>query len=112
MAVRFTTTTPNKLLSSFKKAIDEKRVVTWAYDGDGDFTHTADQWKFRAWLRPKIIDGEALILSILHPKDSKISSEIYAIYHGRFIESMLVHCDSLFSDAVASAFPTGSDSVA
>lgn len=111
MAIRFTTITPKKLLSSFKKAIDDGRVVTWAYDEEGDFTHTAEQWKSLAWLRPKIKEGETLVFSIIKPQDSKISSEIYAIYHGRFIESMLVHCDSLFTKAIATSFPANSDSI-
>lgn len=111
MAIHFTTDTPKKLLSSFKKAIDDGRVVTWAYDEDGDFTHTAQQWRSLAWLRPKVKERETLIFSIIKPKNSKISSEIYAIYHGRFIESMLVHCDSLFTRAIATAFPTEDDNV-
>jgi hypothetical protein len=112
MAIHFTTTTPKKLLSSFKKAIDDGKVVTWSYDTDGDFTHTAQQWKSLAWLRPKVREGETLILSIIKPQNAKISSEVYAIYHGRFIESMLVHCDSLFTEAMATAFPADDDTVA
>ena len=111
MAIRFTTTTPKKLLASFKKAIDDGKVVTWAYDKDGDFTHTAQQWKSLAWLRPKVVENQTLILFIIKPQNSKISSEVYAVYHGRFIESMLVHCDSLFKEACASALPTDDDIV-
>jgi len=111
MAIRFATTTPKKLLASFKKAVDDGKVVTWAYDKDGDFTHTAEQWKSKAWLRPKVQEGATLIFHIIKPQDSKISTEIYAIYHGRFIESMLVHCDSLFNEAVATAFPADGDIV-
>lgn len=111
MAIYFTTTTPKKLLSSFKQAIDEGKVVTWSYDNDGDFTHATQQWKSLAWLRPKVKDGEMLVLNILKPQNSKISSEVYAIYHGRFIESMLVHCDSLFKKATATSFPAEGDSV-
>lgn len=111
MAVHFKTTTPKKLLAAFKKAIDEGKIVTWSYDADGDFTHTAQQWKSLAWLRPKIREGEDLMLTILKPQKSKVSSQVYAIYHGRFIESMLVHCDSLFSEATATALPADGDVV-
>lgn len=111
MAIHFKTNTPKKLLAAFKTAIDEGKVVTWGYDADGDFTHTAQQWKSLAWLRPKIKDAEQLTPIILKPKNSKISSEVYAIYHGRFIESMLVHCDSLFTNAIATAFPADGDIV-
>lgn len=109
MAIYFKTKTPKKLLAAYKKAIDDEHVVTWGYDSDGDFTHTAEQWRKKAWLRPKIQENEALALFILAPQDTKLSSEIYAIYHGRFVESMLRHCDDLFIDATCTALPTGGD---
>ena len=111
MAIHFITDTPKKLLSSFRQAIDDGKVVTWSYDTDGDFTHTAQQWKSLAWLRPKVKEGEALVFNIIKPQNAKISSEVYAIYHGRFIESMLVHCDSLFKRATATSLPAEGDSV-
>jgi hypothetical protein len=111
MAVYFDTKTPNKLIKAFKKAIDDGHVVTWSYDKDGDFTHTAKQWVNRAWLRPEIIEGTRLSLFIVPPLETNIDSEVYAIYHGRFIESMLRHCDSLFSDGRATAMPDGSDKI-
>ena len=111
MAIRFVTGTPKKLLSSFKAAIDDGRVVTWGYDNDNDFTHTAPQWKGRAWLRPRFEEGKVLKFSIVRPNNSKVTSEVYAIYHGRIIESMLAHCDNLFSEATASAYPDGNDLV-
>ena len=109
MAIYFKTKTPRKLLAAYKKAIDEGHVATWGYDSDGDFTHTAEQWKKKAWLRPKVQEDEALALYILAPKDTKLSSEVYAIYHGRFIESMLVHCDDLFREALSTALPVDGD---
>ena len=111
MAIYCKTTTPKKLLAAYTKAIDDGHVTTWAYDSDGDFTHTADQWNRKAWLRPKVIEAEALVLYILGPKDTKISSTIYAVYHGRFIESMLAHCDGLFAEAQATAMPIAGDIV-
>ena len=111
MAVYFKTKDPRELLATFKKKIDDKRVVTWSYDKDGDFTHEVPQWKNLAWLRPRIKEGE-LALFIVCPKQSKITTETYAIYHGRFIESMLGHCDALFKQGIASAMAEGEDKVA
>src|SRR6267142_1570402 len=98
MAIHFKTEKPKSLLAAYKKAIDDGHVTTWSYDAEGDFTHTAEQWNRKAWLRPKIQEGSALALYIIKPKDIKISSVIYSVYHGRFIESMLAHCDALFSE--------------
>jgi hypothetical protein len=111
MAINLITDTPNKLLATFKKAIDEGHVATWSYDKDGDFTHTATQWKGLAWLCPSVVEKERLVLNIMPPQNSKVSSEVYAIYHGRFIESMLAHCDQLFTSGRASALPDNNDSV-
>src|SRR5215469_419890 len=99
MAVYFETHTPKKLLEAYKKAIDDGHVTTWAYDKDGDFTHTADQWKRKAWLRPKVVEGKTLVFNVIKPKDETVSSVVYAVYHGRFIESLLAHCDKLFTNA-------------
>lgn len=109
MAIHIKTNTPKKLLAAYKKAIDERRVTTWSYDSDGDFTHTADQWIRKAWLRPKVVERKEVILYILAPVESPISSAVYAIYHGRFIESMLRHCDGLFEEAMATAGPESGD---
>jgi hypothetical protein len=109
MAIYFKTATPRKLLAAYKKAVDDGHVSTWSYDSDGDFTHTADQWSRKAWLRPKVEEGVMLIFYILTPKDTELSSAVYAVYHGRFIESMLRHCDQLFSDGHASSMPQGGD---
>lgn len=110
MAIHFQTNDPSKLLSSFKESIDKGRVVTWIYDKDGDFTHATEQWKKVAWLRPAIKNNE-LVFSLVKPQNKNITTEVYAIYHGRFIESMLAHCDTLFNQAYATALPSDGDRV-
>ena len=110
MAIRFKTNDPKKLLEDFKKAIDKDIVATWSYDQDGDFTHTPPQWKNKAWLRPKIKTDE-LVFSIIKQRGNNISSLVYAVYHGRFIESMLNHFDSSFRNAEATPLPSEDDRV-
>lgn len=110
MALYFKTGNPQKLLDEFKKAIKEGRVATWSYDKDDDFTHTPEQWKNQAWFRPKI-ETNGLAFYIFRPKNTNITSLVYAVYHGRFIESMLLHCDNLFTDSIATALPMVNDNV-
>lgn len=110
MAVYFLTPDPKALLATFKKKIDEEAIVTWSYDSDGDFTHTTEQWSKKAWLRPRLLSGKLALYTIC-PKGKTITTVIYAIYHGRFIESMLAHCDKFFSQGYASAMPEGEDKV-
>jgi len=111
MAIHIKTRTPKKLLSAYKKAIDDGHVKTWTYDGQGDFTHTTEQWTKKAWLRPKIKEKEELTLYILAPREADLSTAVYAVYHGRFVESMLRHCDSLFTDCTVSSNPEEGDVV-
>jgi hypothetical protein len=109
MAIHIKTTTPRKLLTAYKKAIDDGHVTTWSYDSDGDFTHSVEQWNKKAWLRPLVVEKTELVLHILTPKGTTLDSTVYAVYHGRMIESMLRHCDSLFEEAFASALAEKGD---
>lgn len=111
MALRFNTKTPKKLLTFLRGAIDDGRIVTWDYDSDGDFTHMAAQWKNKAWFRPKIVKRRELQFIILKPQNEVITSEIYAVYHGRLIEAMLAHFDNMFINASASPLPELGDVV-
>ncbi len=108
MAINFETTDPQKLLATFKAAIDQRHVVTWSYDQAGNFTHTPDQWKDQAVLRPNIFNGW-LVMNFYLKKGQKTTKELYGVYHGRFIESMLTHCDTLFTNSTATAMPTNAD---
>ncbi len=110
MSINFNTAQPSSLLSAFKKAIDDKKVVTWSYDTDGDFTHTPEQWKGRAWLRPKVSQG-ALSLTFLASKSEVTKWDVYSVYHGRFMEAMMTHCHDLFDHATAPSKPTTADSI-
>ena len=102
MAIIIDTSKPRELLASVKKAIDEGKVTTWSYDSEGDFTHTPDQWKGKAWLRPKIASS-ILTFGLLGNKDVIMTKTVYGVYHGRFIEMMLTHFDNDFSEANATA---------
>ena len=108
MAIYFYTADPAKLLAAIRTSIDEGKIKTWSYDSDGDFTHTAEQWKFKAWLRPQIKDG-ALRFVIFPPMATSLSKRIYGIYHGRFVESVLIHADVLFTRVETTALATEGD---
>ena len=109
--VSFATSTPNALLSSIKAAIDSGKVATWKYDRNGDFTHSPSQWEYKAYMRPTTSAGSELRFSIICPKGGVVSTEVYAIYHGRFTEMMLAHFDSDFTTAQSTAMPKAGDIV-
>src|SRR5262245_3099556 len=108
MAIIITNADPEALLKKIYKAIDDGKVKTWSYDKDKDFGHTAEQWKGKAWLRPKVYKNE-LRLGILGQKETKLSNLVYAEYHGKFIEMLLAHFDSDFGHAIATSQKTEPD---
>lgn len=108
--ITFQTQNPYALLSSLREGIRGGRIVTWA-EQDGYLTHSPSQWAKRAWLLPSVGTG-VLRFAIIKPKNQGITKEVYAVYHGRFLETMLAHFDSEFSDGYASAMPTALDRVA
>ena len=110
MAIIVRTDYPRKLLSAIRTSIDENVIRTWAYDEDGDFTHTAEQWTRRAWLHPRVRE-DSLVFSIIPPRTQRISKVLYGVYHGRFIEMLLTHFDERFDDARATALPTSADKI-
>ena len=110
MAVRVFSENPKSLLMRVKAAIDDGSIETWSVDADGDFTHTPEQWRNRAWFRP-VISEDKIVFNILGPKSKPISRTVYGIYHGRLIEMFLTHFDQKFSRASATALPVTGDRI-
>lgn len=100
--------TPADLLVQIRNSMNA--IETWSMDSDGDFTHSPAQWNCKAWFRPKI-DGVQLVFIILTPRGVKMSRSIYGVYHGRFIEMLLIHFDLIFTEVTATALPARGDMV-
>lgn len=110
MAVIVSTDQPQELLNAINTAIKKGHVTTWSVDSDGDFTHTPEQWRYKAWFTARI-SGESLVFNIVPRKNTAISSQVYGVYHGRFIEMLLVHFDLKFTRAAGTAMPTANDRI-
>jgi hypothetical protein len=108
MSIKLYCSNPGNLLTQIKQAINEKKIETWKYDKDGDFTHATAQWSGLAWLRPSIGYGY-LLLTLIPSTATSITSTVYAVYHGRFIEMAMAHFDREFSKAEGSAMPQDGD---
>jgi len=101
--LKINTSNASGLLKAIKDAIDAKKVETWSYDKDGDFTHEVSQWKNKAWLRPEIENfNNVLKFRLIPPENTTITKEVNGVFHGRFIEMLFAHFDSKFSGAIAS----------
>ncbi len=95
---------PQQLLNQIKVAIRGGTVQTWLLDQDGDLTHSPQQWKTKAWFRPSVLQ-ESLVFNILGRESEAMTTEVYAVYHGRLIEMLLAHFDKKFTSATATAQP-------
>jgi hypothetical protein len=110
MSITFQTNNPSALLAAFKKGIHDGHIVTWMHDKGTDmFTHTPPQWRGKAWLSPVIEVGQ-LRFKFFGAKG--VTWEEYGVYHGRFIEAMIVHCRDLFVNGSATSKPSADDFIA
>lgn len=105
MAIYFFTARPGALLEAFNARIghrDEwKRIDAWVRSEDGSaYTHAADAWAGKAWLKPRI-DDDKLTFNIVKPDDSQASAAVYSYYHGEIVEAFLRQLD-LFFELVSS----------
>lgn len=110
MAIIVTTRSSRALLSSIKEGISDGTVTTWICDSDGDFTLSSNVWKHKAWLRPTVKEG-TLAVHIFPPKNTRMSTAVYAVYHSRFIKLLLRHFDGEFDSVRATAMPVWPDKV-
>ena len=101
---------PRELLEKINRFIREGNSQTWEIDSDGDFTHIPEQWKNKAWLTVFLTD-ESIVFGIWPPAGKTISTEVYAVYHGRFSEMLLAHFDEDFTDIRISSLPTEYDRI-
>jgi hypothetical protein len=111
MAVIVATQKGRELWNAIVEGIDDGSIRTWAFDNSRKYlTHigSGDQWKNRAFMKPSL-STDRLIFNIIMPRNENVTTEVYAIYHGRLIEMILAHFDKLFSSAQATAFPTTED---
>lgn len=111
MSLVFNTRYPATLLGIYTSEIDEGHVDTWIRNKDGNFTHKPPQWINAAWLCP-VIEPDRLVFNIVNTPGRPITKYVYAVYHGRFMESMLAHCDLWFDDAYATGLAQYPDLIA
>lgn len=110
MSVIVKTKQPHRLVKRIKELIDNNEIDTWEYDSDGDFTHSPDQWHNHCWMHPHVTQaGEEVVFAIIGRIHFDITTTEYAVYHGRFIEMLLSHFDTMIRSAEATSMPTKYD---
>ena len=113
MAVIVETDGPQVLLRGIYESIDSGKVQTWRYQDYNNeiyLTHCANQWDSKAWLKP-VQEGGMLVFYIYNAKNVVLTPEIYAVFHGRFIEMLLAHFDQQMNKIWATEKPANGDQI-
>lgn len=94
--IQVETNDPKSLLSKINKAVEDKIIVTWFIDSDGDFSPIHEQWIGKAWITPiiKADNPNYLYFGIIGSKQHRITKTIYGVFFGRFAEMLLTHFDT------------------
>lgn len=98
MAIIIKTNNPRKLIKALNEAIDNREILTWSVDQEGDYTIARDQWRYHAWFRHKVLEPNTLTFGIVQSRKYKMTRDLYGIYHGRFLATLLSHFDHLMDD--------------
>lgn len=101
MAITVLTSYPQDLLVQIKRDVAAQRTNEWHCDAEGDFTLADPQWHRKAWFRPYVKDGK-LVFGIIPSTDPKMSSALFAAYHGRLLETLLGRYSHLVSETSTS----------
>lgn len=114
MSLTFKTSDPDALLKAFDAAIAQSepkgKINTWKKTANGNYTHTSEQWKNRAYFKP--VKGQGYLRFTIFPaNETKLGSYDYAYYHGHLTETFLYHFDTRFLEAVSTAQASNGDSV-
>ena len=97
MAIYIHTDDPHGLHERLTLAIFNRAIITWEVDKDGDYTIDRDQWRFKAWFRPT--EGQdQLVFGIVQSRKYVMTNELYGVYHGRLVSTILAHFSDMISE--------------
>lgn len=100
MAIRiYTHEPPHRLLQRIKFLIDQGQIDDWSYDSAGDFTHSAEHLRNKAWFRAEVREG-TLRLTLIGSKSAQVSRSVYSAYHGDFIQTLFMQLNEMFTSVL------------
>ena len=97
MAIYIHTNDSQGLHQRLTASICNREIITWDVDKDGDYTIDRDQWRFKAWFRPTEKQGQ-LIFGIVQSRKYVMTNELYGVYHGRLVATILANFSDLISE--------------
>lgn len=99
MAMKIFCSNPVGLRAAIKKAIEQKKIRTWACNSKFEFDHTPPDWTGKAKLRVEVANsGTYLYCSARYPDGATAfgNDHAYAVFQGRFVEMLMQHFRSDF----------------
>ena len=101
MAIIITSAQPRTLLKEIREQVHEGRLRNWRLKSGKYLAYVGDHGN-EAWLSPEISINE-LRFEITGPEVIGVNREMYAIYHGRFIETLLSCFTTWFTEVRVTA---------
>lgn len=106
MAIIIKTRYANVLLKQLNEAIANRSIQTWQVDSEGDYTIVHAQWYCHAWFRPYVRD-ELIVFGIVQSLNFPMTRQLYGVFHGRFITTLLSHFDNMMDNVEISPLMDG-----
>ena len=109
--ITFVTSDPAALLAAFKSDIASNNIRTWKDDGDGWYSHKAENWQGKAAIYPRQDPSLLHFRILLMGKRTKAEDRaVYSYYQSHLAETFINHFASKFSEVKITANPASSDS--
>ena len=89
MSLVVKTPDPEGLLENIKAGNATRKIRTWTCNAKGNFTHSPQQWRDQAWLKPIVRRGCLHFLVLLPAGEAK--QGVAGVYQGRFAEMLQNH---------------------
>lgn len=104
MAVIVYSSSPSTLRNCIYSAIAQGKIQTWEVDSDGDITVRNLNWNRKAWFQIQLHEVAGLLTFGLIPsKNYILTNELYGVYHGRILSTLLAHFDFMINKVEASS---------
>lgn len=87
--------TSKEFQDAFIDRIKSNHITTWVVDEDKDITIKREDWRNKAWMRFLRINAQEIVIGIVESKKYRLTKEIYGVFHGRFLVTMLTHFDNI-----------------
>lgn len=96
MAIIIETKNAEVLFDQFICLVKSGIIKTWITDEDDDLTSSNQKWRYKAWFTHSFDhNNTTLAFGIMRSYGQLLTNEIYGVYHGRLVSTLVAHFDYL-----------------